>query len=148
MSLTARLRDDEVDPQGRSALSDASTGGRTQVHAIDSQTVGRAAGLSIEPGYLQLERGSPGVLGPLPLPQLDAGPFLSYALQWIAFGSMALLALGYFTWREARPGGALSDGRPRSDERPHRSRRKSVAELVAEDEARERAEERPVERTS
>jgi len=124
----------------RPAFSDASTDGHRQVYAINSATVGRAAGLTVEPGYLQLERGSPGVLGPLPLPELDAGPFLSYALQWLAFGTMALLALGYFTWREARPGGALAAPRPSA---PQRTRRKSVAELVAEEEARERTARRP-----
>ncbi|MBM7772146.1 cytochrome oxidase assembly protein ShyY1 [Actinokineospora baliensis] len=104
--------------------------GHRQVYAIDPGVVGRAANLKIEPGYVQLEEGSPGVLGALPLPQLEAGPFLSYALQWIAFGAMALLGLFYFTWREIKPGGSLTEDRPK---------RQSVAEILAEDEARERA---------
>ncbi|WP_285504864.1 SURF1 family cytochrome oxidase biogenesis protein [Actinokineospora sp. NBRC 105648] len=105
--------------------------GRRQVYAVDPAVVGQAANLSIRPGYLQLEVGAPGVLGALPLPQLEAGPFLSYALQWIAFGTMALLALFYFTWREIKPGGSLAETR---------SRRQSVSEILAEDEERERAE--------
>ncbi|RLK54723.1 cytochrome oxidase assembly protein ShyY1 [Actinokineospora cianjurensis] len=106
--------------------------GHRQVYAVDPAVVGRAASLDIRPGYVQLEEGSPGVLGVLPLPQLEAGPFLSYALQWIAFGAMALLGLIYFTWREIKPGGTLA-------EREHKPRRKSVSEILAEDEARERA---------
>jgi cytochrome oxidase assembly protein ShyY1 len=133
VELVARIRADETDPQHRAAFSDRTSGGRRQVYAIDSQTVARAAGLSIRPGYLQLERGSPGVLAPLPLPELDAGPFLSYALQWLAFGTMSLLALAYFTWREIKPGGVLAE--PRAEH----SRRRSVAQQIAEEEAAERA---------
>ena len=44
----------------------------------------------------------PGGLGALPLPQLDAGPFLSYGIQWIAFGIVAPLGLGYFIYSEMR----------------------------------------------
>ncbi|MGQ0837684.1 SURF1 family cytochrome oxidase biogenesis protein [Actinokineospora sp.] len=127
VDLVARLRTDETDPQRRPAFRDD---GRTQVYAVDSRTVGAAARVPIRPGYLQLEEGSPGVLGALPLPQLAAGPFLSYALQWIAFGVMTLLGLCYFTWREIKPGGAL--------DKP--VRRRSVAEILAEDDAKERAD--------
>jgi cytochrome oxidase assembly protein ShyY1 len=129
VTVVARLRADENDPQNRDAFADESTKGKLQAYSVDSRVVARATGLHIEPGYLQLEAGQPGVLGPLPLPELDAGPFWSYALQWIAFGSMAILGWIYFTWRELLPGGALTTERPR---------RKSVAELVAEEEAAER----------
>lgn len=36
------------------------------------------------------------------MPQLDSGPHLSYGIQWIAFGIMAPLGLGYFVWAEMR----------------------------------------------
>jgi cytochrome oxidase assembly protein ShyY1 len=130
VALTARLRSDETDPEHRDAFSDFTNGGRRQVYAVDSRTVARATGLPISPGYLQLQAGSPGVLGPLPLPELDAGPFLSYALQWIAFGTMAILGWLYFTWREIRPGGVLAEPAPR---------RRSVAQQIADEEAAERA---------
>jgi cytochrome oxidase assembly protein ShyY1 len=133
VDLVARIRVDETDPQHRAAFSDQTNGGRRQVYAIDSRTVARATDLPIRPGYLQLEAGSPGVLGPLPLPELDAGPFLSYALQWLAFGTMSLLGLAYFTWREIKPGGVLAE--PRED----RPRHRSVAQLIAEEEAAELA---------
>jgi cytochrome oxidase assembly protein ShyY1 len=131
VTITGRVRTDETDPQNRNAFADASTQGRLHAWAVDSRVVARATDLRIEPGYLQLDSGTPGVLGPLPLPELDSGPFLSYALQWIAFGAMALLGWVYFTWRELLPGGALTAER----ERP---RRLSVAERVAEEEASER----------
>lgn len=128
VTLTARLRADERDPRNRRAESE---GGRPQVYAVGSGVVTRATGLDLRQGYLQLEDGNPGVLGALPLPDLDAGPFLSYALQWIAFGTMALMAWLYFTWREIKPGGVLAG--------PRRSHRVSVAQQIAEEEARERA---------
>lgn len=104
------------------------------MYAINPDVVGRAAGLTIRPGYFQLTEGQPGVEEALPLPKLDAGPYFSYALQWIAFGVMALGGWLYFTVREVRPGGALAGGGAGSADRP-RARRKSVAEMLAEDEA-------------
>ena len=134
VTAVARVRAGETDPQHRPAFDDATTDGHTQVYAIDVPIVAAATKLPLRPGYLQLTEGQPGVLGALPLPQLDSGPFLSYALQWIAFGTMALLALVYFSWREIQPGGALAEPRP------DRQRRRTVAEMIADDEAAEQAE--------
>jgi hypothetical protein len=36
------------------------------------------------------------------LPHLDAGPFLSYGIQWITFGVVAPILLGYFVYAEIR----------------------------------------------
>jgi len=134
VQVTARVRADETDPKNRDAFADASTGGQLQSYVVDSRVVARAGKLDIRPGYFQLDTGQPGVLGALPLPQTDSGPFLSYALQWIAFGVMALLGWLYFTVRELKPGGALTSG-PSTETSGGRSRRKSVAEILAEDDA-------------
>jgi cytochrome oxidase assembly protein ShyY1 len=131
VELVGRLRLNESD-RGREAFADESTQGRLHSYSVNSEVVGRATGLDIRPGYVQLDEGQPGVLGALPLPQLEAGPFFSYALQWIAFGTMALLGWLYFTVRELKPGGALAGEHP--------VRRKSVAEMLAEDEEREERE--------
>lgn len=130
VTVIGRVRNDENDPNHRDAFADETTQGKRHAWAVDSRVVAQATGLQIQPGYLQLEDKQPGVLGALPLPELDAGPYLSYALQWIAFGAMAVLGWLYFTWRELLPGGALNTERPR---------RRSVAEMVAEEEAAERA---------
>ena len=107
--------------------------GRRQIYSINSGTVAQATGMKIDPGYFQLDVNQPGVVNAaLPLPQLDDGPYFSYALQWIIFGSMALFGWGYFSWREARPGGALDNA--------DKPKRKSVAEILADDEARDREE--------
>nr|WP_225954631.1 SURF1 family cytochrome oxidase biogenesis protein [Kibdelosporangium phytohabitans] len=128
VQLLGRQRADETDAENRDAFTDEN--GKRQAWKVDSRMAARSTGSTIEPGYLQLEIKTPGVLGPLPLPELDAGPYLSYALQWIAFGAMAVLGWLYFTWRELLPGGTLSTERPR---------KRSVAEMVAEEEASERA---------
>ncbi|OLF10899.1 hypothetical protein BLA60_12750 [Actinophytocola xinjiangensis] len=130
VTVTARYRPDERDPRSREILPGRD--GHLQVYAVDSRAVATATDLTIRPGYLALTDEAPGVLAPLPLPVLEAGPFLGYALQWITFGVMTLLAWLYFTWREARPGGALT-------RQSSPTQRRSVALQIAEEEARERA---------
>lgn len=101
VSVTGRVRADEPDWQNGAVVEQD---GHRQVYAVNSRTVTAATGVHLEPGYLQLLDGSPGVLSALPLPQLDPGPSFAYALQWIAFGTMAPLGLAYFAWREATEG--------------------------------------------
>ncbi|MFI9386218.1 SURF1 family protein [Kutzneria sp. NPDC052558] len=130
VTITARAQDDEPADKRPSFLDT----GKRQIYSINSGTVAQAGGVTLDPGYYQLTSGQPGMVtggGAIPLPQLDDGPYFSYAIQWLIFGSMALFGWGYFTWREARPGGALDN----SD----KPKRKSVAEILAEDEARDRA---------
>lgn len=101
VTVTGRLRADEQDPQGGEVVQHD---GHRQVYAVSTRTVTAATGVPLEPGYVQLADGAPGVLSALPLPQLDPGPSYPYALQWIAFGIMAPLGLVYFAWREATDG--------------------------------------------
>ena len=97
VTLTARLRLDETDPQGRASIE---SDGHRQVYAADSRALATATGLALEPGFLQLTAGQPGVLRPLDVAPTSGGeaPFtnFSYALQWLTFGVIALFALGYF----------------------------------------------------
>lgn len=98
VTVTGRLRADEPDPQDGAVVTQD---GRRQVYAVNARTVSAATGVRLEPGYVQLAEGAPGVLSALPLPQLSSGPSFAYALQWLAFGAMAPLGLAYFAWREA-----------------------------------------------
>jgi cytochrome oxidase assembly protein ShyY1 len=96
VTLTARLRLDETDPQGRDPID---TDGHRQLYAADSRQLAAATGLDLEPGFLQLAPEQPGVLDPIEVaPSSGGAPFtnLSYALQWLTFGTIALIALGYF----------------------------------------------------
>ncbi|GAA1836903.1 hypothetical protein GCM10009836_14340 [Pseudonocardia ailaonensis] len=97
VTLTGRLRVNETDTSGRPPLT---TDGHRQIYAADSRELATAAGLTgVVQGYVMLAAGQPGVLTPIPVsPPTSAAPFTngSYALQWLTFGAIALIALGYF----------------------------------------------------
>ncbi|MEV1134921.1 SURF1 family protein [Rhodococcus coprophilus] len=115
VSLDARIRMSEGTVAGKDPFTDA---GYQQVYFIDAPQVAQVTGLPLEDVYLQLDDGQPGGLGTIPLPQLDAGPYLSYGLQWLAFGIMAPLGLGYFAWaeiRERRKTKAVNSAAPDAD---------------------------------
>ena len=100
VTITALLRDSETAPTER--LRSARTASR-QVYAIDTAQVSTAAtGVAVAGSYLQLVDNQPGVLGVAEMPHLDPGPFLSYGIQWIAFGIVAPIGLGYFAYSEIR----------------------------------------------
>jgi hypothetical protein len=159
VTLTARVHPDEPISGKKSLFQN----GHHEVYEINAKVVGAATGVVLRPGSFALVSGQPGALGIAALPQLDSGPFLSYAWQWITFGVMAIGGLGYFTWRELKPGGALTpEGRarrraekqalraeeqagqeqsrvPQARAKKIRGRHK-IAMMIAEDEAREQAE--------
>jgi cytochrome oxidase assembly protein ShyY1 len=156
VTLTARMHPEESNPH-RPPLTEQ---GHREVYSVNTTVVSNITGLHVDPGYFTLVDNQPGVLNVLPLPQVDSGPFLSYAFQWIIFGLMALFGLGFFTWREIQPGGTLTpEGRAKrraeraalaeetakivarggkAAPRPKVRGRHAVAALIAEDEARER----------
>ena len=159
VTLSARVHPDEP-VSGHKSLFQS---GHHEVYEINATVVGRAVGVVMRPGSFALVSGQPGALGVAALPQLDSGPFLSYAWQWITFGVMAIGGLGYFTWRELKPGGALTpEGRARrraekeallaeEEQEQQNSRvptarkkkvrgRHKIAAMIAADEAREQAE--------
>jgi cytochrome oxidase assembly protein ShyY1 len=99
VTITARLRDSEqpvLDKQ--SFISD----GVRQVYSIDIGQIATLTGVPLAGSYLQLVDNQPGGLGVIGLPHLDAGPFLSYGIQWITFGVVAPILLGYFVYAEVR----------------------------------------------
>jgi cytochrome oxidase assembly protein ShyY1 len=99
VTITARLRDSEqpvLDKQ--SFISD----GVRQVYSIDISQIATLTGVPLAGSYLQLVDNQPGGLGVIGLPHLDAGPFLSYGIQWITFGIVAPILLGYFVYAEVR----------------------------------------------
>ncbi|GGM17772.1 SURF1 family cytochrome oxidase biogenesis protein [Nakamurella endophytica] len=100
VTLTGRVQPDQPDPLHRRPIT---VDGSLQVTGIDGaelQPAAAAAG-TLRQGFVQLVQSSPGALREIGVPQIDDGPYLSYALQWCAFGGMALLAIAYFVWREA-----------------------------------------------
>jgi cytochrome oxidase assembly protein ShyY1 len=115
VTLTARLRVDQSDPSERPVVRGE---GPPQLYATDSQVLGTTVGVDLVPGVLQLPAAQPGVLQPVEVGQtvVSAAPFtnFSYALQWLTFGFIALVALGYFIRLEVlqrRGGGRVPSSR-------------------------------------
>ncbi len=99
VTIAARLRDPEPVPPGKQPFR---TNGIPQVYAINSAQVSTLIDIPLAGSYLQLAADQPGSLGTIGLPHLDAGPFLSYGIQWIAFGVLAPIGVGYFVFAELR----------------------------------------------
>ena len=99
VTVTGRVQQDQTDPRHRKP---GLLQGLDQAYAVNANDLAgsAAAGGGVLQGYIQLMDGSPGVLAEIGMPQTDSGPYLSYALQWCAFGAMSLLAIGYFIFRE------------------------------------------------
>lgn len=99
VTITARLRDSEQPVLNKeSFISD----GVRQVYSIDINQIAKLTGVALAGSYLRLVDNQPGGLGLIGLPHLDAGPFLSYGIQWITFGVVAPILLGYFVYAEVR----------------------------------------------
>ncbi|WP_333563696.1 SURF1 family cytochrome oxidase biogenesis protein [Mycolicibacterium sp. BiH015] len=99
VTITARLRDSEGLARDKAPFE---ADGGTQVYSINIEQISSLTGVPLAGSYLQLVDGQPGGLGVIPLPHLDAGPFLSYGIQWIAFGIIAPIGVGYFVYSEIR----------------------------------------------
>jgi cytochrome oxidase assembly protein ShyY1 len=99
VSITARLRDSEIAPEDKAPFVGD---GHQQVYAIDTSQLAPLFGVPLAGSYLQLVEDQPGGLGVIGLPHLDSGPFLSYGIQWIAFGIIAPIGLGYFAYSEIK----------------------------------------------
>lgn len=99
VTIIGRLRDSETAPADKQPFAEQ---GFQHVYAIDTAQVAALTGVALTGSYVQLNENQPGGLGFIPLPNLDPGPFLSYGLQWIAFGVLAPLGLGYFVYSELK----------------------------------------------
>jgi cytochrome oxidase assembly protein ShyY1 len=99
VTITGRLRDSEPTTEGKEPFRQD---GAQQVYSINTGQISRIAAVPLAGSYVQLVENQPGGLGVIGLPHLDAGPFLSYGIQWIAFGIIAPILLGYFVYSEIR----------------------------------------------
>ena len=97
VTITARLRDSEPVAQGKEPFRQD---GAQQVYSISTTQIAAVTGVPLAGSYLQLIEDQPGGLGVIGLPHLEAGPYLSYGIQWIAFGIIAPIGLGYFVYSE------------------------------------------------
>lgn len=104
VTLHARLRTSEGTSPGKEPRV---VDGRASAYTIDTAALSTATGVALDPYYVQLTANQPGGLGTIDLPQLESGPYLSYGLQWLAFGVMAPLGVGYFLYSEVKHRRAL-----------------------------------------
>nr|WP_255549569.1 SURF1 family cytochrome oxidase biogenesis protein [Corynebacterium sp. TAE3-ERU12] len=74
----------------------------TQVYGISTEQVGDLVDADLATDWVQLAKDQPGGLLPIPLPQLESGPYLSYGIQWIFFGIAAPLIVVWFVFAELR----------------------------------------------
>lgn len=128
VTITARLRDSEpAPPSGKNPFRED---GAQQVYAINAPQISQVTGVPVAGSYLQLIDGQPGGLGVIPLPNLDPGPYLSYGIQWVAFGIIAPIGVGYFVFAEIK--------QRRRDKAHTDSRAAAPAPLTAQDKLADR----------
>lgn len=96
--ISGYARLSEAEPQ----IGPTSESERTMVTGIHVPQIAKLTSTPLTPDYVQLASDQPGVLTAFPLPTLDNGPHLSYGIQWIGFGILAPIALGYFVFAELR----------------------------------------------
>ncbi len=74
---------------------------------FDTERLGVRLGRELPPVWLQLATidgavpGPTGLPEPVPLPPLDDGPHLGYAVQWFIFATLGALFYGMLLWRRA-----------------------------------------------
>ena len=123
VALTARLRDSEPLLKDKEPFS---RDGVQQVYSINTDQVSALTKVPLAGSYLQLVENQPGGLGLIGVPHLDAGPFLSYGIQWISFGILAPIGLGYFVYSEIRA------RRREADQTPAQATPKTVEDKLAD----------------
>jgi cytochrome oxidase assembly protein ShyY1 len=112
VSITARLRDSEPLVKDREPFA---RDGVQQVYSINTEQIAILTKVPLAGSYLQLVENQPGGLGVIGVPHLDAGPFLSYGIQWISFGILAPIGLGYFAYSELRVRRQEKQNAPKAD---------------------------------
>ena len=129
VTITARLRDSEAPARGKDPIVE---GGVHQVYSINTDQVAELTGVPLAKPYLQLVDAQPGGLGVVGLPHLDAGPFLSYGIQWITFGLVAPILLGYFVFAEIRARRAETSRASPPQQAPGMSKPRTVEEKLTD----------------
>lgn len=98
VTIIAHARVNEVKP----ATAPMTNVTPPQVYGINTEQIGEVTDTTLGTDYAQLADAQPGLVNYIPIPKLDRGNHLSYGFQWIAFGIMAPLGLGYFIWSETK----------------------------------------------
>jgi surfeit locus 1 family protein len=93
-SVTVDGRVRESQTRGRFGPRDPEEGTLTAMARADVARLQQQTAYPLLPFYVELESSSPSDPGgptPIPLPDLDSGPHLSYAIQWFTFATLAVV---------------------------------------------------------
>lgn len=104
VTVTGLVR--ETETRGSFGPTDPTTGTLGNLARADVARVDRQVGEDLLPFYLQLQEQDPAITAgdprPVPAPELDEGPHLSYALQWFTFALMTVIIYPLILRRRAR----------------------------------------------
>lgn len=112
-----------AETRGRFGATDPSTGTLTDLARADVARLDQQVPEDLLPVYVQLLDQRPAVGDddpePLGMPELDEGPHLSYAIQWVIFSTVAVVGYPLILRRRAREIGRgddeVADGGPPDD---------------------------------
>jgi surfeit locus 1 family protein len=92
---------------GARLASGLDEGALPEITRVDLEVLGEQWGVELAPVWLQLVAQEPAaaneVVNPIPLPDLDEGPHLAYAMQWFIFATIGAVGYGFILRRNARP---------------------------------------------
>ena len=95
-----------TETRGSFGPTDPETGTLENLARADVGRIDQQVDEDVLPFYLQLQDQDPAIIGtdprPVPAPELDEGPHLSYALQWFTFAAMTLVIYPLILRRRAR----------------------------------------------
>ena len=104
VTVTGLVRKTET--RGSFGPQDPSTGTLANLARADVARLDQQVDEDVLPFYLQLQEQEPAIAAedprPVPAPELDEGPHLSYALQWFTFALMTLIVYPLILRRRAR----------------------------------------------
>ncbi len=104
VTVTGLVRKTET--RGRFGPKDPTTGTLENLARADIARLDQQVDEDVLPFYLQLQEQGPAITPtdprPVPAPELDEGPHLSYALQWFTFALMTLVIYPLILRRRAR----------------------------------------------
>lgn len=93
-------------PRGQFGPRDPATGKLPALNRADLARLQRQVDYDLYPAYVQMAKMSPAPTGkapqPLPPPEPDLGPHLSYAVQWFIFSTIAVVGYPIILRRSAR----------------------------------------------
>jgi surfeit locus 1 family protein len=96
------------DSRGGGRFATGTDVGPPEISRVDIEALAEHWGTDLLPIWLQLSEQQPALQGdaltPVPLPELDEGPHLSYAVQWFIFSTIAVVGYPLILRRNAHAG--------------------------------------------